>query len=427
MAGHRKKVVVVGLGYVGLPLALLCEEKGYEVFGIVKTKTSAEDLSKKKTSIIDKDIVKRLKKSHIQVDFQFSNIKHAPIVVICVPTPVTKNFSPDFKPLIDAVKKIGKKLQKNQLVILESTVNPGVSNEIVIPLLEKESGYVCGKDFYYAYCPERINPGDKNWNVKNIPRVIGAIDKKSLDLAFQFYESILDSPIKKMHSIKEAEAVKIVENSFRDINIAFVNELAKSFSLLGIDIENVLEGAATKPFSFLRHNPGIGVGGHCIPVDPYYLIKSMKKKGFSHKLLSTARTINNSMPSYSIELLEESLHKTGRKLSKIKVGLLGVSYKEGIGDTRQSPFFSLISQLKKKNVETFVYDPYVPQLSTHSSLSKLLEASDAVIIVTAHKEFRSISESMLLKNNIKVIIDGRNCLDKEKFTSHKIKYKGIGR
>ncbi len=427
MAGNRKKIAVVGLGYVGLPLALLCEKKGYEVFGVVKTKKSAESLNRKHTSIVDKDIVKSLKRSKIHVDFQFSKIKESSIIVICVPTPVTKNFSPDFRPLINAAKKIGKNLQKKQLVILESTVNPGVSEEIVIPILEKESGLICGKDFYYAYCPERINPGDTKWTVEIIPRVVGAAEKKSLSLAFTFYKSILTASVMKMDSLKEAEAVKIVENSFRDINIAFVNELAKSFSLLGIDIEHVLNGASTKPFSFLRHNPGIGVGGHCIPVDPYYLIKSMKKKGFSHKLLSTARLINNSMPSYAIQLLEEKLLKSGKTINDVKVGILGVSYKPNINDTRESPFFNLFNSLKKKKTDIAIYDPYVPELSTHKSLSDFLKTSDVIILTTAHHEFLSLTEKKLAENNVKIIIDGRNCLNKENFKAGKVLYKGIGR
>lgn len=427
MAGKKKKIAIVGLGYVGLPLALLCEEKGHDVFGIVKSKESAEKLNNKESFITDYYVQKKIRKTKIKSEVSFSKIKEAEIIVVCVPTPVTKNYLPDFKPLISAIKQIGKNLQKNQLVILESTVNPGVSEDLVIPILEKESGISCGKDFYYAYCPERINPGDNKWTVENIPRVIGGFDKKSTQLAYAFYTSILGIDIKKMGSLKEAEAVKIVENSFRDVNIAFANELAKSFSLLGIDLVNVLDGAETKPFSFLRHDPGCGVGGHCIPVDPYYLIRSMRKKGFSHKFLSTAREINNSMPSYTVGLLEEGLKELGRKLENTKIGLLGVSYKSDIKDTRESPFFHIEKELKKRKAKVLVYDPHVLEISTHKTLKAILEESEALIIVTAHSEFLTINPKSLSKYEVKVIVDGRNCLDKNEFVKSKILYKGIGR
>lgn len=426
MASGRR-ISVVGLGYVGLPLALLAEEKGYKVSGITKSKSSADKINDKKTSIVDSLVVSKLKKSHIAASTNFSSIVGSEIVIICVPTPVTKTHMPDLTPLISACKKIGQNLSKNQLVVLESTVNPGVSEEIVIPILEKESGLAVGKDFYFAFCPERINPGDNTWTIENIPRVLGANDLKSLQLAYKFYTSILLAPVKKMQSVKEAEAVKIVENSFRDVNIAFVNELAKSFSVLGIDIKNVLDGADTKPFSFLRHNPGIGVGGHCIPVDPYYLIRSMKKKGFSHEFLKMARKINNSMASYAVELLAESFKNQGAQLKGQIVGILGISYKPNIADTRESPTYKVLAELKRRGAQVLTYDPFVISESSEKSLESILEKSRAIILVTAHKKFLSITPTVLKKHKVKIIIDGRNALDRELFHSSEVIYKGIGR
>lgn len=422
-----KSISVVGLGYVGLPLALLAEEKGYQVSGITKTKKSADELTHKKTSIVDRFVVSKLKKSHLVVSTNFSSISASQVVVICVPTPVTKTHMPDLTPLISACKQIGRNISTNQLIILESTVNPGVSEEIVIPLLEKESGLKVGQDFYFAFCPERINPGDNKWTIENIPRVLGASDPKSLRLSYLFYTSILSAPIKKMRSIKEAEAVKIVENSFRDVNIAFVNELAKSFALLEIDIMHVLDGADTKPFSFLRHNPGIGVGGHCIPVDPYYLIRSMKKRGFSHEFLKMARKINNSMASYAVEMLSKTFKEDGLSLKGQQVGVLGISYKPNIADTRESPSYKVTEELKKKGAQVSTYDPFVPNESTEKTLELLLKKSTAVILVTAHKQFLSITPSLLRKHNVRILIDGRNALNKELFNEGGVLYKGIGR
>ncbi|MGE5041735.1 MAG: nucleotide sugar dehydrogenase [Candidatus Levyibacteriota bacterium] len=424
---RTKSVSIVGLGYVGLPLALRCEEKGFHVFGIVKTQESAEKINKKHTTVADAKVQKQLKKSKISASASFETVSQSNIIVICVPTPVTADYLPDFGPLISAATQIGKELKKNQLVILESTVNPGASEEIVIPLLEKESGLQCGKDFFFAYCPERINPGDKAWSVKNIPRVLGANDPKSLRLAYSFYTAVLDSNIKKMKSLKEAEAVKIVENAFRDVNIAFVNELAQSFSVLGIDIMHVLDGAETKPFSFMRHNPGCGVGGHCIPVDPYYLIRSMKKKGFSHKFLAMAREVNNSMPSYTVSVLEETLVSLGKGIKGARIGILGISYKAGISDTRGSPYFKIKDALIGKGAKVFSYDPYVPELSTDTSLENLLQNTECLVLVTPHKEFLRLNPSMLKKYKMVVIVDGRNCLKKELFKRSVVVYKGIGR
>ena len=254
---QEKTIAVVGLGYVGLPLALLAERKGYFVLGIDIDMKKIETLEGGVSPFLDEEVSRHLKEAkHIQFTSDFSAISKAEVVVICVPTPVYENHMPNLEPVIGSSEGIAKYLKKGQLIILESTVNPGVSETVVLPILEKASGLKAGVDFSLAHCPERINPGDKKWNVENINRVVGCTDETGLERTAKFYESIITGSVKRMSTIKAAEAVKVVENSFRDINIAFVNELSRSFTRLGIDVVEVIDGAATKPFAFMAHYPG---------------------------------------------------------------------------------------------------------------------------------------------------------------------------
>ncbi len=423
----NNKIVIVGLGYVGLPLALLAKKNGYNVNGIVRSKHKADLINREICPFEDKNIAQELKQHPFFVTIDFSIIKKADIILICVPTPIDGYHKPDLEPIIAASKNIGSNLKMGSLIILESTVNPGTIRNLVIPLIEKESKLIAGRDFYIAHCPERINPGDVTWSVGNIPRVVGGLENKSLEKAVKFYRSILSANIKPMRSIEEAEAVKIVENCFRDINIAFVNELAMSFSLLGIDVLNVIEGASTKPFSFLPHYPGCGVGGHCIPVDPYYMIEYASGKGFSHRFLSLARQINNGMPLYTVNLVIKELENQGKNLKNTTVTVLGISYKKNIDDFRGSPSFKIIKTLKKRGINVKSYDPHVLDKSTAKNLDEALNNVDAVIIVTDHTEFLTLTPEQLLKNNVNILIDGRNCLNGEQFIKAGIHYKGIGR
>lgn len=420
-------VVVVGLGYVGLPLALLAKEKGYDVVGVDISKEKVEKINKGESPFLEERVQKGLKENPIKATFDFSKVNEADIVVICVPTPVKDNYMPDLRPVEGACKAVGEFLQKGQLVILESTVNPGVCEEIVLPVLEKQSGLKAGTDFYLAHCPERINPGDSKWNVSNIARVVGSLEKNGLEKAMEFYQSIISAPIKPMASLKEAEAVKVVENSFRDINIAFVNELARSFAKLGIDVVNVIDGAATKPFSFLAHYPGCGVGGHCIPVDPYYLIEYAKAHGFSHDFLALARKINNGMPEFTAELVLKGLNENSLALKGSKVAVLGLAYKPNIDDFRESPSFEVIKALKEYGADVVAFDPYVLKLSDVKTIEQALEEAKAAVIATSHHEFKSLTPADFIKYGIKVVVDGRNCLDKKEFLASGLTYKGIGR
>jgi nucleotide sugar dehydrogenase len=424
---EAKNIAIIGLGYVGLPLALLADRKGYTVTGIVRNPHTVEQLNNRIPTFKDEGVEKYLPTSNLIATNDFSKIIGTDIIIVCVPTPIDDNHMPDYGPVVSACESIGKHLEKGQLVILESTVNPGVSEDIMVPILEEASGLKCGIDFFLSHCPERINPGDPKWNVENINRVVGGFDDESLERAAKFYRSILTGSVKEMGSLKEAEACKVVENSFRDINIAFVNELALSFSKLGIDVVNVIDGAATKPFAFMAHYPGCGVGGHCIPVDPYYLIEYAKKNGFHHDFLSLARRINNQMPHKTVELMISGLNSIEKSVKGSQIAFLGLSYKGNIDDDRESPAYEMLDELKKKGAILRIFDPYLPKKSTVNTLEEALRGADAILLATTHKEFKVITADLIKKHGIKVLIDGRNFLNKEDFKKNDIYYKGIGR
>src|SRR3989338_4273896 len=311
-----------------------------DVFGADIDKTKISLIEKGISPIEDSYLEEAVKKSKGKLkvtDKPEEAVKNSEVVIVCVPTPVDEKHLPDLNPLIGSCESVAKGLQPNTLVVIESTIFPGTVEEIVMPILKKAN-----VNFYLAYCPERIDPGNKKFTIKNIPRVVGGIDKESTKKAAEFYRKIIDANILELSSVKAAEATKIMENTFRDINIAFVNEMAKSFDKAGIDITEVLKGASTKPFGFMAHYPGVGVGGHCIAVDPYYLIAKAKQIGFNHEFLILARKINESMPSYTVSLLESELKKMDKRLSGAKVGILGLAYKADVDDVRESPALEVI-------------------------------------------------------------------------------------
>jgi len=425
---NDKRIAVVGLGYVGLPLALLLSEKQYDVVGIDIVKSKVESINSRISPFPDTHIDKQLQNTNLVATTDYSKISESSKIIICVPTPVNSDKSPNYFPLISACESVGSYMVKGQLIVIESTINPGVSEEVVLPILEKNSGLKAGKDFSLAHCPERVNPGDTKWNVANIPRVLGGLDKKSTKMAYALYSSIIDAPIKKMQSLKEAEACKIVENSFRNVNIALVNELAMSFEGLGIDVVSVIQGASTKPFAFMPHYPGCGIGGHCIPVDPHYLIDYAKKTtGFSHHLLKMACDTNEQMPIYTVELLKKGLSEVNHKIEGTKVCVLGLSYKADMADDRESPSHEIIKQLQNVGIKTVAFDPFIPQKSDAITIQSAIADCVAIIVATNHTEFLHLSPSQLEGTSVKLIIDGRNCLNSKQFAMSSILYKGVGR
>jgi nucleotide sugar dehydrogenase len=421
-------VAIIGLGYVGLPLAVLAAKKGNEVIGYDLDKSKIESLKNGKSPVQDVSNGELAKLKNFSPTSYVDDVSGADIIIICVPTPV-EGRNPDLGPVRGAVRDVSQKMKPGTLLIIESTINPGVCDDVVIPLAEEASGMKVNKDFFVAHCPERINPGDPKWNVSNINRVVGGSNDKALKMAVDFYESIIDAEIKPMGNLKEAEACKVVENSFRDINIAFVNELARSFQRMGINVENVIEGAATKPFAFMAHHPSAGVGGHCIPVDPYYLIEYARGFDFNHDFLSLARRINEDMPEFAVELLQDELNKIGKSMSKSKVALLGLSYKPNVNDDRESPSYHILELLRSKGCEVRVFDPHILSGSTVKTIEEALKGADAVFVATPHNDFSAdLKPENLAKRNIGVVLDGKNKYrqDKLAYESKGIAYRGIG-
>lgn len=425
----KKIVTVIGLGYVGLPLACaIAKSNKYKIFGLTRNSKTALEVNNKISPIKDEFSRIEIKKVNlIALTEPKDCLPYSDYIIVCVPTPVHHNFLPDLRPVIDTTKLIAKYLKRGQTIIIESTIYPGTCEEIILPILEKTE-LMGGKDFDLSHCPERINPADPRWNVYNISRNVGSLTKKGCRKTIQFYRSFLKAEIFEMTTLKEAESTKIVENAFRDVNIAFVNELAMSFDKMGINLINVLKGAANKPFAFLSHFPGCGVGGHCIAVDPYYLIERAKHFGFVHHLLKQARKINNYMPKYTARLLMDMLNKSNIKLGRMKIGILGVSYKPDVADIRTSPAISVINLLTKKGIPVEIYDPYVEKLSTVTNLESLLEKCKILILCTNHRLFeQTLTASKFKQHKIQIIIDGRNCLNQKEIQKQGIYYKGIGR
>ena len=407
-------ITVVGLGYVGLPLALLASEKGHNVIGVDKNEDILSSIKKKESKILDKFVIDLIENTRLEVT---NKVASSEVYIVCVPTPVNSSRDPDLKYVISAIEEIASVIEEEQLVIIESTINPGVCNEIVKPLLDET-----GKTYYLAHCPERINPGDKKWNVRNIPRVVGGIDKKSGEKAKELYSKIIDAEIELLSQIEAAEATKILENTFRDVNIAFINEMAMSFHKLKINIMEVIKGASTKPFSFLPHFPGVGVGGHCIAVDPYYMINRGKEVGFIHDFLIAARRVNSDMPSFTVSILQDALNEICLPLKNSKVLLLGVSYKSDVADERESPYFEVYNILNSKKAKILTYDPYFMNLSSHEKLKDAIDEADAIVLITAHEEFCDYE----LYRGVKVFIDGRNIFSADQMKKIVEIYKGIG-
>lgn len=422
------KISVLGLGYVGLPLAAaIAKLTDHNVQGYDIDSSKVNSIKHGISPIDDEQCAKDLKEITLNVSDESSSLTETDIFIVCVPTPVLDDYMPDLTPVIGAVTEVCNHLKKGNVIIVESTINPGVCDEVLIPLVEEKTGMKAGVDFDLAHCPERINPGDAKWNVYNIPRNIGSTSAEATKRTADLYREFIDAEINEMPSLKTAEATKIIENTFRDINIAFVNELAKSFDVLDIDLKTVIDAAANKPFAFMAHYPSCGVGGHCIPVDPYYLIERAKQSGFDHKFLKLAREINNSMPGYTIGLLADELNEFAKAIKGTKIALLGLSYKANVGDIRQSPSLVMRKELYDKGAVLTVFDPHFPDRSNVDSLDEALEGVMAVLIATDHNEFKSLTPKYFQSKGVKVVIDGKNCLDKAAFENSGIAYKGIGR
>ncbi len=417
-------LAVVGLGYVGLPLAVLASAKGWRVLGLDIDTQKVDAINHHLSPFPDAAVSQQLKSHPIQASTDPAIVAESDVIVIAVPTPVTAEHQPDLQPLINALESILPHLRDQQTLIIESTINPGVMDEVVRPLVQRRPTLTV----HLAHCPERINPADPHWTVRNIPRVLGAYTPQAVSRARAFYKSVLDAQIMTMQSPTEAEAVKILENTFRDVNIAFINEMSQSFAALGIDITNVIRGAATKPFAYLPHYPGIGVGGHCISVDPYYMIERGRQAGFNHQFLKLARRINDSMPGYVVTLLEQVLAQQGRSLADTPLALLGLAYKKNVADTRNSPALKTLQLLRRRHATVHAFDPWVPAHSTVDSLHAALRHSSVVLLACDHTALAyALTPAKLAEENIKLVVDAKNALPGASIVQQGSAYVGIGR
>ncbi len=458
-----KKVAVIGLGYVGLPLASLCARQGYKTVGLENNPSVLTQLLAGNSHIKDEVVDGLLKEALTSGNFtptdDLASLSDCDVYLICVPTPIDEKHDPDLEPLENAVKTISPFVNKGDLVVVESTVFPGTCEEIVLPLIEEISG-LKSTDFYLAHCPERINPGDLFWNSSNIPRVVGAISQQGAEIAARFYAAILGGPVydvrdiksslspkftrnvegelkvaqvalgsvTMMRSIRDAEAVKAMENTVRDVNIAFVNELAKISDVLDLDVVDIIDGMATKPFGKGPFYPGVGVGGHCIAVDPEWLKAAANKAGYMPELINLARTTNNQMPAYTISMLQDLLNECGLPLKGTEVAVLGVAYKRNVDDPRESPFYPVRDLLLQKGAKLNIFDSWYKVENTVNSVQEAIENSSAIVIITEHSDI--IEQLKLIDisaSGIKVIVDGRNCLSEDIVRDWDVLYRGIGR
>lgn len=408
-----KTVCVVGLGYVGLPLA----EDFSEHLRTLGFRRDQKEV----------DALNHTPGNRIEATTDPAKIKEADFVIIAVPTPVTKTKDPDLEPVLSASATIGNHLKKGAVVVLESTVYPGVTEDLMAPILERTSGMKCGRDFFVGYSPERINPGDEEHILKNITKVVAGMDKKTTDALCELYGLI--TTVYRAPDIKTAEAAKVIENVQRDLNIALMNELSMIFARLGIDTEEVLKAAGTK-WNFHPYKPGL-VGGHCIPVDPYYLVQKAKEVGYHPQVILAGRAINDGMPKYVAEMTVKSLNKVGKTIKGSKVLIMGLTYKEDVADIRESPVEKMVEELKEYDVDVFGYDPLLSNnVIEHfgaKPLPTLNKKMDAVIIAVAHSVFRKmgIADICHFMNHNPVLIDVRGMVDRDEAEKAGVYYRKL--
>jgi UDP-N-acetyl-D-glucosamine dehydrogenase len=409
-------VGILGLGYVGLPLALAFVEKRFRVLGFDVDAAKIEALNAGQNYIKHLDGARLVAASGsglFRATSDSLRLSEPDVLVICVPTPLTPQREPEMSYVVNTAKQIRAALRPGQLVVLESTTYPGTTDELVRTILE-ESGLKCGEDFFLAFSPEREDPGNPSFGTATIPRVVGGVDEISGDLAQAFYDRVISKTV-RVSSSRTAEATKLVENIFRGVNIALVNELKVVFDRMGIDIWEVLDAAATKPFGFMRFNPGPGWGGHCIPLDPFYLSWKAREYGVTPKFIELAGEVNVQMPRYVVAKLQAALNDRGKAVNRSRVLVLGLAYKKDIADPRESPAFEIIDELLHLGARVGYHDPHVPraprmrswpnlpEMESQPLTPEVLAAQDAVVIVTDH----SAVDYELLARSAPLIVDTR--------------------
>jgi UDP-N-acetyl-D-glucosamine dehydrogenase len=380
-------VGVIGLGYVGLPLAVAFAGEGCDVVAVDLDARKIEAIEAGESYIEDVSS-ERLREvsGRIHASTRYARLAKADVVLICVPTPLTRNREPDLGPLIDSTRALAEVLQAGQLVVLESTTYPGTTREQVAPLLE-ESGLVAGQDFHLAFSPERVDPGRTDFTLRNTPKVVGGLTEACAERAQEIYGLVCEHLV-RVSSPEAAELTKLLENIFRSVNIALVNELAMLTDRMGIDIWEVVDAAASKPYGFMRFEPGPGMGGHCLPVDPFYLSWRAREFDMTTEFIELAGKVNQQMPYHCVAKVERALNDTGMPVKGARIAVLGVSYKPGVGDVRESPALKILTLLRALGADIRYHDPHVPSLPefdlSSQPLEQALEDVDLALIVTAH-------------------------------------------
>lgn len=419
-------MAVIGLGYVGLPLALAFAEAGFRVVGIDIDEERVANLNAGQSYIADVPS-QRLAALLTAVEAEgrptavsgrlfattnYDALSDADAVIICVPTPLSKTKDPDLSYIVTATGEIARRLHPGMLIVLESTTYPGTTEEIVLPHLQNARGQtlLVGRDFFLAFSPERIDPGRSDWTVRNTPKVIGGVTSRCLEVGRSLYECAIEQVV-SVSSPKAAEMVKLLENTFRAVNIALVNEVAIMCDRLGVDVWEVIEAAKTKPFGFMPFYPGPGLGGHCIPIDPHYLAWKLKTLNYHARFVQLAAEVNFSMPQYVLGKIVDALNEEGKALKGSRVLILGVAYKADVGDLRESPALDLIHFLRGKGAEVAYHDPYIPRLEVDGLAiagvtldREALEKADCVVIITAHSSY----DWRWIVGNSRLVVDTRN-------------------
>ena len=415
ISDRSARVAVLGLGYVGLPLAVAFAEQGFICFGIDADSSKVKQLRAGKSYIPDilpARVSSMVAAKKLVPDSDFSRLALSDAVLVCVPTPLSKSKDPDFSFVLDAVDAISLRLKRGQLIVIESTIYPGMTVELIGPRLQEKTGLQPGRDFFLAMSPERIDPGNKKFSLRNTPKLVGGIDRSSTELAALLYEQVV-SRVVPVSSPTVAEMAKLLENTFRQINIGLVNEIAIICDKLGINVHEVIEASSTKPFGFMSFYPGPGIGGHCIPVDPIYLSWKMKSLNYRARFIELATDINAEMPGFWVDKIQQGLNHLQKSLKSANVLVLGVTYKKDIDDLRESPVLEIIELLLERGAKVSYCDPYVPKLlvrgrrmCSRKFSPALISKADCVVIATDHSAFNY----SLLKAKARMIIDTRGVL-----------------
>ena len=413
----NKEVIVgvVGLGYVGLPLAVEKAKAGFKTIGFDVQKEKVDLVNKGVNyigDVVDSELKELVETNMLSATTDFSFIKNVDFVAICVPTPLDAHQQPDISYVKSSSEAIAKYLTKGTMVVLESSTYPGTTEELVKPILEKGSGLECGKDFYLGFSPERVDPGNSTYHTKNTPKVVGAIGKEATEVIATMYRAVLDGDIHEVSCPAVAEMEKILENTYRNINIGLVNEICMLCEKMGISAWEVIDAAKTKPFGYQAFYPGPGLGGHCIPLDPYYLTWKAREYGFHTSMIENSMIINDKMPEYCVERCYKVLNKQKRAMADAKILVLGVAYKNDIDDYRESPALKLIDLLKAEDAKVDFFDPYIPEYkykgNTYQGIGEINEdvisGYDLVVIATAHKSY----DIEMIQRSAKAIFDTRN-------------------